>query len=192
MSLARAGADDAEVVVVRPYVVGDAPGTREVFTAAVRRTAAERYSPEQLRAWAPDDVEPEAWAARRSDATTVVACLGDVAGELVGFAGLVDDGGGTGVLDMLYVHPDAGRHGVGRVLVEHVVGTCRDRRLQRLDVRASHLLRPLLERLGFVVDDEARDAERGGVVLTRWAMHRDLAPRPVEPAALPGALAPPA
>lgn len=173
MSLARVGADVAEVVVVRPYVVGDAPGTREVFTAAVRGTAAARYSPEQLRAWAPDHLDPDDWATRRADATTLVACLGDVAGAPVGFAGLLDDGGGTGVLDMLYVHPDASRRGVGSVLVRHVLARCQDRRLQRVDVRASHLLRPLLERQGFVVDGEEQ-VERHGVLLERWVMHRDL------------------
>lgn len=171
-------AGDLSDVVVRPYVADDAPRTLAVFTAAVRRTAAARYSAEQLRAWAPDDVDPTAWAAGRAGATTVVACLGDAAGEPVGFAGLLVDGahgGGTGVLDMLFVHPDAGRRGVGTALVHHVVGTCRDRRLQRLEVRASHLLRPLLERLGFVVDAEEH-VERGGVVIGRWVVHRDLGP----------------
>lgn len=59
---------------------------------------------------------------RRTAAWTVVA---EADGKVVGFSDLTSDG----VLDMLFVHPDFGNHGVGRQLVESVLTGARQRGL---------------------------------------------------------------
>ena len=156
-------------VTLRPY--RDAEPTWQVFHAAVRVTGAMDYTPEQLEAWSPDEVNLEAWGRRRAAAWTLVAVDGD---RVVGFSDLTDDG----VLDMLFVHPDAGGRGVARHLVEAVLGEARRRGLTRVVTHASRTARPAFERLGFVIDRENPDNWTRGVRVPNFDMHLDL---PAEP-----------
>ena len=158
-------------VTLRPYRDTDAEPTWQVFHAAVRVTAAKDYTPEQLEAWSPGEVDLEAWGRRRAAAWTVVAVEGE---SVVGFSDLTDDG----VLDMLFVHPDAGGQGVARMLVEAVLGEARRRGLARVSTHASRTARPAFERLGFVVDRENVDNTTRGVRVPNFDMHLDL---PAEP-----------
>jgi putative acetyltransferase len=154
-------------VRIRPYAAEDAAATLEVFRRAVRGTADRDYSPEQLAAWAPEDVDLAGWAARRASATTFVAVEGD---RVIGFADVV----GEGHVDMTFVDPEFGRRGVATALLETVAAAARDRGSRRMTVHASITARPFFERRGFVVDAE-QQVVRDGVVLTNFAMSRDLA-----------------
>lgn len=153
--------------VLRPYEPGDTAATRGVFHAAVRRTALGHYSEAQVRAWAPDEADLDRWDRRRVTATTVVAVA---EGGVVGFADLTD----AGEMDMLFVHPDHARRGIATALVNHVTDEARRRGMHRVDVRASRVLQPLLERLGFVVDEDRPHNRAGVQVLANAAMHLDL------------------
>ena len=158
-------------VTLRPYRGTDAEPTWQVFRAAVRVTAAADYTPEQVEAWSPDEVDLEAWGRRRAAAWAVVAVEGD---RVVGFSDLTDDG----VLDMLFVHPDVGGQGVARLLVEAVLGEARRRGLTRVVTHASRTARPAFERLGFVIDRENPDNWTRGVRVPNFDMQLD---RPAEP-----------
>ena len=158
-------------VTLRPYRDTDAEPTWQVFHAAVRVTAAAAYTPEQVKAWSPDEVDLEAWGRRRANAWTVVAVDGD---RVVGFSDLTDDG----VLDMMFVHPDAGGRGVARLLVEAVLEEARRRGLSRVVTHASRTARPAFERLGFVVDRENVDNWTRGVRVPNFDMHVDLPSEP--------------
>ncbi len=157
-------------LVVRRYEAQDAAATHEVFHAAVRRTAVSRYTPAQVQVWAPQEVDLEDWARRRGAAWTVVAVDG---GRIVGFADLTD----AGEMDMLFVHPDHARRGIATALVAEVVREAAERGVHRVDVHASRVLQPLLERLGFVLDQDHPDNRLKGQVLANATMHLDL---PVE------------
>jgi putative acetyltransferase len=154
----------APEVDLRRYRATDAAGTLEVFVAAVRRTALSRYTPAQVEAWAPAGIDLDRWGHRRDAAWTVVAVAAD---QVVGFADLTD----SGEMDMLFVHPDHGRRGIASALVASVVHEARRRGLQRVDVRASRVLQPLLERLGFALDEDRPDNRAGDVVVPNAAMH---------------------
>jgi putative acetyltransferase len=97
------------VTVVRDYERGDAEGICRLFYETVRTVNLGDYSPEQVRAWAPNVPDPVAWHERMSGRQTLVA---DEGGEVVGFAELEEDGH----LDMLYCRPDAVGRGVGSLL----------------------------------------------------------------------------
>lgn len=154
-------------ISLRPYEAEDAVPTWLVYHDAVRRTALRDYSEEQVRAWAPDEVDAEEWAARRASAYTVVACEGD---RVVGFSDLRDGE----LLDMLFVHPDCAGRGVARMLVESVVRQAEKQGLTRLVTHASRTARPAFEALGFVVDRENGQNWIRGVNLPNFDMHYDI------------------
>jgi putative acetyltransferase len=140
-----------------------------VFQSAVRLTAVRDYTEEQVRAWAPDETDAVAWAARRAAAFTFVACEGD---RVVGFSDFTDDG----LLDMLFVHPDCSGRGVARMLVERVVQEAKQRGLSRLVTHASRTARPAFEALGFVVDRENTSNWIRGQNLPNFDMYFDFPP----------------
>lgn len=155
------------MVQVRAYEPRDASATWQVFTSAVRGTAVRDYSEAAVRAWAPDDVDQQRWAARRAGAHTFVACDGD---RVVGFSDLTDDG----LLDMLFVHPDHSGRGVARLLVEAVLRQARLLDVRRVDTHASRTARPAFERFGFVVDRFNAENWLRGQNLPNYDMHLDL------------------
>ena len=152
---------------LRPYRDTDAEPTWQVFHAAVRVTAAADYTPEQVEAWSPDEVDLEAWGRRRAAAWTVVAVQRE---RVVGFSDLTDDG----VLDMLFVHPDVGGRGMARMLVEAVLEEARRRGVSRVVTHASRTARAAFERLGFVVDRENAENWTRRVRVPNYDMHLDL------------------
>lgn len=154
-------------ISVRAYKSGDAVATWVVYRDAVRRTAVRDYSEEQVRAWAPDEVDAEEWARRRAAAYTFVACQGE---RVVGFSDFTDDG----LLDMLFVHPDYSGQGVARMLVETVLQEAKQRGLSRLVTHASRTARPAFEAFGFVVDRENTSNWIRGQNLPNFDMHYEL------------------
>ena len=148
----------------------DASATFQTFRAAVTRTASADYAPEQIAAWAgPETTHLLAWDARRAAATTLVA---ETDGRVVGFTDLLEDG----LVDMLFVPPDAGGRGVARLLVERIRQEARRRGLERLHTHASRTARPVLEHLGFRVVAERPDNRVRGQVVPNTAMACDLSP----------------
>lgn len=154
-------------IIVRRYEPQDAAATREVFFAAVRHTALSHYTLAQVQAWAPAEVDLDRWSFRRATPRTVVAVD---AGDIVGFADLTD----AGVMDMLFVHPNHARRGIATALVADVICEARRRGVRRVDVRASRVLQPLLDRLGFIVDEDRPDNRVGDQAVANAAMHFDL------------------
>ena len=126
---------------IRAYAVGDANTTLAIFLRAVRETARAHYSPEQIAAWAADSGELDSWAAARAAAHTQLAII---EGHVAGFTDMDDHG----YIDMLFVDPDFGRHGVASALLASVVALARQRGLPALTTFASLTSRPVFEGMG--------------------------------------------
>src|SRR5258708_26343765 len=58
---------------IRPYQAEDRDRLINLFRDSVRRVARRDYSHEQVRAWAPDDIDAEGFGRRRADKATFVA-----------------------------------------------------------------------------------------------------------------------
>lgn len=151
---------------LRDYTDADAGATLDVFLRAIRVTAARDYSPEQVAAWAPDDVDPAGWGARRAAARTRVAVRD---GVVVGFT----DVDAAGYVDMLFVDPAAARTGVARALLDWAVRTARAGGATELTTHASVTARPFFAAHGFEVVAEQHPVRRG-VTLTNYRMRRAL------------------
>lgn len=154
-------------MILRPFRESDAATTLDVFLRAIRTTASRDYTPEQVAAWASDDIDVAGWSARRADHRTQLA---EVDGRVVGFTD-VDE---HGYIDMLFVDPDVARTGVASALFEWALEMARDLGATELTTHASLTARPFFERQGFEVVVEQRPVLRG-VELTNFVMRRDLA-----------------
>lgn len=154
-------------ITIRRYVPDDLDGLIAIFTRAVRETAIRDYSPEQLRAWAPDRPDRDAWAARRTSRPTFIAEAG---GAAAGFTDLEPDGH----IDMMFVHPDHQGRGVAAALLAHVEAQARKAGLSRIFTEASLTARPFFARHGFIVISEQQVPVRGEV-LTNFRMEKYLA-----------------
>lgn len=155
------------MVRVRPYAAAELDDLIALFRESVRQVARLDYSPEQILAWAPDEIDREAWALRLATSSTWVAAHGD---ETVGFVTLEPDGH----LDMLYVHAAQQRLGIAGKLVDRLESSARSRGLTRLFTEASITAKPFFERRGFHVVETQRVARRGQE-LTNYRMVRPLA-----------------
>ncbi len=152
---------------IRPYEARDAESTWQAYRRAIHDTASRDYNPAQIAAWAPDSVDLVAWNERRLGAHTFVATIDD---RVIGFSDVLPDG----LLDMLFVHPEAGGRGVARALVDTVIGKARELGLSRLHTHASRTARPAFERFGFVVDRPNPQNWVGGQNVPNYDLHLDL------------------
>ena len=155
-------------MILRPYRASDAGGTLDVFLRAIRTTASRDYTPEQVAAWASEDIDVVAWGDRRLAARTQVA---ELDGMVVGFTDVDDEG----YVDMLFVDPAVGRRGVATALLTWVVETAQAAGATELTTHASLTARPFFERVGFEVVAERHPVLRG-VAMTNFAMRRSLTP----------------
>ncbi|GAA1970840.1 GNAT family N-acetyltransferase [Microbacterium deminutum] len=136
-------AADPVIPEVRRYRSEDAPLTLEIFLAAITKTAAADYSPEQIRGWArPDRRTPSDWDTARTKLSTFVAVIGT---EIAGFSDVSE----TGYIDMMFVSPKHARRGVARTLLMELERQARDLGVGRLTANVSITARPFFERFGW-------------------------------------------
>jgi putative acetyltransferase len=155
------------MVTLRPFRPGDAPALLALFRDTIRRVNCRDYNPEQIAAWASDEIDPDTWAARFAGRFVVVAEDG---GRPAGFADLEADGH----IDRVYVSADHQGRGVGRALLAAVVAEARRSGLARLFVEASITARPFFESQGFVMLAPQVVVVRG-VEFVNFRMERALA-----------------
>jgi putative acetyltransferase len=127
---------------VRNYAPGDIDALIDLFRSSVRIVAGRDYTQDQVTAWAPDEIDRIAWAARCANWQTFVA---ELQNSLVGFASVEPDGH----LDMMYVHPEHQGKGIASALLEHVEQFAHRHGLARLYTEASITARPYFEHRGF-------------------------------------------
>ena len=154
-------------ITVRRFRTDDVPVLFALFRDTVHRVNARDYTPEQLRAWAPDEMNPTRWATLADRFAIVAEC----AGHTAGFADLAPDG----LVDRFFVHADYQRCGVGSAMMGALVTEAERTGLGRLFADVSITARPFFARCGFEVLAEQQVVVRG-VALTNYRMERLLAP----------------
>lgn len=149
---------------IRSCTQADLPAVLDLFRASVHTLCRADYTPAQLSAWAPEDLDEAPWARRLQCQTFLLA---EEDGALLGFASLEED-----YLDLLYVHPRHAHRGVGTVLCDALERQCTGR---RITVHASLTARPFFAHRGYRTV-EPHQVERRGVVLTNYLMEKELIP----------------
>lgn len=142
----------------------DLPAVLDLFRTSVHTLCRGDYSPAQLSAWAPEDLDEAPWARRLRCQTFLLA---EEDGALLGFASLEED-----YLDLLYVHPRHAHRGIGTVLCDALERQCTGR---CITVHASLTARPFFAHRGYRTV-EPHQVERRGVVLTNYLMEKELIP----------------
>lgn len=131
-----------EKLAMRPMLPADVPLLAAIFRASIEQSAADDYSEAQQEAWASAADDEEGFGARLAGELTLVATIG---GAAVGFASLA----GNAKIDMLYVHPAAGRQGAAAMLCDALERLAAARGTKELAVDASDSARGFFERRGY-------------------------------------------
>ena len=130
------------LIEIRPYRARDLDGVIDLFQRAVRETASDDYNEAQIDAWAQADRDE--WELARVSRPTWVAFVGD---ELAGFADLEKNG----LVDMMFVHPEHQRKGVGTALLARIEAEADEAGMTALHTYASVNGRPFFEYCGFTM-----------------------------------------
>lgn len=153
-------------VTLRNYQKGDCPALVHLFHQTVHRVNASDYSPKQLAAWAPEDMDLAGWEASFLAHDTLIA---EEDGEIWGFADL----GEAGYLDRLYVRWDRQRMGVATALCDALEELARQQGSPVIYTDASITARPFFLSRGYR-EVRAQRVERRGVWLTNFRMEKAL------------------
>lgn len=126
---------------------------QQLFYDTVHTINARDYSPGQLEAWAPAEVDREAWARLDRQQVFVVECQK----KQVGFISLSEDG----LIDFLFVHQDFQGKGIASALYKQVERVARKKGMHILKTEASITARGFFEKCGFALLTETRKSLRG-------------------------------
>lgn len=142
---------------------------REAYTDAVLSLATPFYGPEQIQAWAQHPHQNAIFDEALRRGYGLVATTEDHPTSVEAFA-LLDP---LDRLSLLYCRGRSSRQGLATVLVQNLEQHARSKGHRRLRTEASQLSRPLLERLGWTVDEE-EEILFAGEPFVRWRMSTTL------------------
>lgn len=153
----------------RPARADDYAALRDVYVAAVRGLAIQRYSAAQCEAWAAQVLGNADWAARLAALKVLIAETAGDDRRIAGFLAYADDGH----IDLLFTAPDCARSGVASLLYAQAEAALRTCGATRLYTEASRLAQPFFAKQGFRIDAE-ESVMRNGEALQRFAMSKQL------------------
>ena len=160
------------VYAIRPFADDDATALAALTLAAIRAVGSERYSPDQVDAWAARHPGPERFVERARNGAHILVAVGP--GDAPVACSLLEP---DGHLDMLYCHPDHTRRGLADELLAASEQHARTLGVTRLYTEASELARPAFERSGYLVQHR-RDFEIAhegqSVAIHNFAMEKPL------------------
>ena len=155
---------------IRPFRSGDEPALLAVFRSAIHGLASKNYTPEQVQAWAPQDMDRSIWVKRMQGIRPFVA---EALGEVVAYADVQP----SGYIDHFFVAAAYARQGVGSKLMEHIHKVASEQEIPTLTSDVSLTAQPLFEKFGFVIVEQRMPVIRG-VVVPNALMRKELASNP--------------
>ncbi|CAH0530438.1 GNAT family N-acetyltransferase [Vibrio hippocampi] len=154
------------MIKIRKYQHCDARALWQLKQQTIRRINSRDYSLTQVRAWAPDEIDPAIWQKRVDGMNPFIALIGD---KIVGFADLQADG----YIDHFFCHADHQSVGVGRALMQQILTQADNQNIARLYSAVSLTAKPFYQHFGFQVVKQ-QQVETRGETLTNFIMERRL------------------
>lgn len=139
---------------IRRFRLGEEPALFGLYHSAIHLVACQHYSPAQIDAWAPGDVDPQAWAVRIQGIDPFVAKAN---GQLVGYADVQADG----YIDHFFVSGHRPRQGIGRALMSRLHDEAARLGVKRLSSDVSLTAQPFFAHFGFEVVEQRAPVRRG-------------------------------
>lgn len=152
---------------IRSYQAGDETALWHIFHSAIHQLAAAHYTPEQLRAWAPDQADGPSWTARMQTLQPFV--LIGPEDQPVGYTDLQPNG----YIDHFFIAASHAGQGAGRQLMEHLLQLAEQRGLQEICADVSLNAQPFFLHFGFVRLRQQQPVIRG-VSLSNARMCKEL------------------
>jgi len=98
---------------IRRFMDGDESALLRVFLSSVRDIASRDYTPEQIEAWAPTNINQQKWFSHIKELRPFVV---EIDGEIVGYADVKING----YIDHFYVAGNGSKRGVGTLLMARI------------------------------------------------------------------------
>lgn len=149
---------------VRQAKPEDYPVLWRLFHDTVHQVNRRDYTPQQLAAWAPDEVNLSRWAIRMEGIDPMVVVVED---QIVGFSDIQRDG----LVDMFFVHHAWQRKGVGKTLFLEIHRKADQMKLSRIHSHVSITARPFFEGQDFHVV-APQEVTISGVTLKNYFMEK--------------------
>lgn len=143
--------------VIRRFKPEDAAALFEVYYSAIHLVACKDYSPEQIQAWAPENLNRTLWQQHLQQLKPFVA---EQHGEIVGYADLQ----ASGYIDHFFVSGKHGQKGIGSQLMTHILAEAKTLGLTELTSDVSRTAQPFYAKFGFVIVEQRYPVLRGVII----------------------------
>lgn len=153
-------------MLIRRFHAGEDRALFEVYYSSIHLAASRDYTPKQISAWAPADLDQGLWAKKMHDIKPFVAAVN---GEIVGYADVQP----SGYIDHFFVSGYHQGRGIGKLLMSALHGKAASIGLTELTSDVSLTAQPFFEKFGFSIIEQ-RAPELRGVVIPNALMHKVL------------------
>jgi putative acetyltransferase len=154
-------------IEIRRYTAADLPFVVKLFRDTIHAINARDYTPEQINAWAPENIDEEKWGIKLMQHYTVVA---ECDGIICGF-GDID---GSGYFDHLFVHKNYQGCGVASKIVDAIEDYAKQLNLTAITVAVSITAKTYFIKQGYTIV-KPQQVAYNGQVFTNYAMIKELA-----------------
>ncbi|HTC00679.1 MAG TPA: GNAT family N-acetyltransferase [Ferruginibacter sp.] len=132
---------------IRNSVITDIDEIAKLYRDTIIAVNAKDYTKDQIEAWASTYDNQAGWVRRMEEQNFYVAVKEN---KIIGFASIDK----FGYFDLLYVHKDCQRQGIGTKLALKIEQIAKELELNEITVQASVVAKPFLEKLGYKVTGE--------------------------------------
>ena len=142
------------MLLIRRHQEGEEPALFEVYYSAIHLIASRDYTPEQIQAWAPRNLDPALWERKIRDINPFVV---ELKGQIVGYADLQSNG----YIDHFFVSGSYPRQGIGSMLMRQLINEATIQGIPEMTSDVSRTAQPFYEKFGFKVVEQRFPVTRG-------------------------------